>query len=58
MASEADEVFATSTAGGPMPVIRLNGQPVADGEPGPITQQLTTAYWDLHGDPAYSEAVN
>ena len=28
---EADEMFVTSTAGGPMPVTELNGQPVGEG---------------------------
>ncbi|MGX4675851.1 aminotransferase class IV [SAR92 clade bacterium H246] len=57
MAMEADELFATSTAGGPMPVIRLNGQPVADGEPGVVTQQLIAAYWALHDDSRYGLVV-
>ena len=56
-AAEADEVFVTSTAGGPMPVTVLDGREINQGEPGPITQQLRQAYWDLHNDPAYTEAV-
>lgn len=56
-AAEADEVFVTSTAGGPMPVTKLDGRTLNKGEPGPITQQLKQAYWDLHNDPRYSEAV-
>ena len=57
MALCADEVFATSTAGGVMPVTALNGEPVGAGEPGAVTQALRQAYWDLHDDPRYGLVV-
>lgn len=57
MAEDADELFVTSTAGGIMPVVELNGRLIGLGECGPITQQLIEAYWDLHKDPQYSEAL-
>ena len=41
----ADEVFITSTAGGILPVTRIDHQPVADGEPGPLTSRLRQRYW-------------
>ncbi len=41
----ADEVFITSTAGGAMPVTRIDGAPVGEGTPGPITQRLSSLYW-------------
>lgn len=44
----ASEIFLTSTAGGVMPVTRLDGAAVADGRPGPLTQQLRDAYWAAH----------
>lgn len=53
----ADEVFATSTAGGIMPVTRIDGNPVADGGMGPLTRRLTDLYWEKHTDPAWSTAV-
>ena len=53
----ADEVFATSTAGGIMPVTQLNNLPVGNGEPGAITQQLIDAYWALHFDDQYGVLV-
>lgn len=56
-AAEADEIFVTSTAGGIMPVTKLDGIILNSGEPGPITEQLRQAYWDLHKAPDYSEAV-
>jgi branched-chain amino acid aminotransferase len=61
MAMQADELFVTSTAGGPMPLTELNGQPVGEGavadEPGPVTEKIIAAYWALHDDPAYAEVV-
>lgn len=53
----ADEVFVTSTAGGIMPVTRIDGRPVADGVVGPLTLRLSAAYWERHADPAWSTAV-
>jgi len=41
----ADEVFLTSTAGGVMPVTRIDGRPVGDGRPGPVTLRLRQHYW-------------
>ncbi|HEY3952146.1 MAG TPA: aminotransferase class IV [Streptosporangiaceae bacterium] len=54
----ADELFLTSTAGGVMPVARLDGQPVGNGRTGAITQKIRARYWDLHTDPALSFAVD
>ncbi|MFL9946206.1 aminotransferase class IV [Paraburkholderia agricolaris] len=54
----ADEVFITSTAGGIMPVTRLNGTAIGDGRPGRITRALFDAYWARHDDPAWSLAVD
>jgi len=58
IAVEADEIFVTSTAGGLIPVIMLDGTLVGDGEPGPMTRQLKQAYWELHDDPRYSVLVD
>lgn len=41
----ADEIFLTSTAGGIMPVTRIDGVPVGDGAPGPLTSRLRDLYW-------------
>ncbi len=41
----AEEVFLTSTAGGIMPVTRIDGSPVGDGTPGPVTLSLRDRYW-------------
>jgi branched-chain amino acid aminotransferase len=53
----ADELFITSTAGGVMPVTRLDGRPVGDGTPGATTRALRAAYWEAHADPAWTCAV-
>lgn len=47
---EADEIFITSTAGGVMPVTRLDGASVGHGEVGPLTQQLQRMYWQRAAD--------
>jgi branched-chain amino acid aminotransferase len=55
--TRADEVFLGSTGGGVLPIARVNGEPVAGAFPGPLTRRLHDAYWSLHDDPAYREAV-
>lgn len=55
--TEADEVFITSTAGGVMPVTRVDGVPIGEGTPGPITLRLREAYWELHRDPRFATPV-
>ena len=52
-AREADEVFVTSTAGGVMPVIKIDEIRVGDGRIGPITERLRKLYWALHDRPEY-----
>jgi len=53
----AEEVFVTSTAGGIMPVTKVDGKAVGDGKPGPVTARLREAYWELHRDPRYATPV-
>jgi len=53
---EADEVFLSSTAGGIMPVTRIDGCTIGDGRPGPLTLRLRETYWSRreagwHGTP-------
>jgi branched-chain amino acid aminotransferase len=54
---DADEVFISSTAGGVMPITRIDGAAIGDGEPGPLTQRLRQLYWDAHDDPKYTTPV-
>ena len=54
----ADEIFITSTAGGIMPVTRVDDAPVGDGKPGPVTGRLLDLYWQKHTDPAWTTPVD
>ena len=54
----ADESFATSTAGGIMPVTEIDGRPVGEGRPGPVTRRLIDLYWEKHTAPGWSVAVD
>ena len=40
----ADEAFVTGTLGGITPVTRIDGRPIADGRPGPLTRHLSARY--------------
>ena len=50
----SNEVFATSTAGGIMPITKINGLPIGRGATGEITRKLHKTYWDKHSDPEWS----
>lgn len=54
----AQEIFLTSTAGGVMPVSKLDGHLVGEGRPGPMTTAIRERYWELHRNPRYALAVN
>jgi D-alanine transaminase len=43
-AKTAREAFLTSTTADLLPVVRIDGAPVADGTPGPLSRQLRAAY--------------
>jgi branched-chain amino acid aminotransferase len=53
----ADEVFMSSTAGGVMPVVTVDGNDIGDGRPGELTMRLRQAYWDAHDDPRWATPV-
>ncbi len=55
---EADEVFMTSTAGGVMPVTKVNGQPVGIGTPGKVTTLIRKRYWEAHGEDRWTTPVD
>ena len=57
-ARSSDEVFATSTAGGIIPITKIDDQIINGGIIGPITKTLHDGYWKLHHEPIYSEAIN
>ncbi len=41
----AEEVFLSSSAGGVIPITKIDGAPVGDGAPGPLTRRLDDQYW-------------
>lgn len=41
----ADEAFITSTAGGIMPVVRIDDRMLSDGLPGKLTRRIRDEYW-------------
>lgn len=53
----ADEAFVTSTAGGVMPVTRVDGQPLGSGAVGDLTKSVMAKYWTLHEDDRFRDAV-
>ena len=54
----ADEVFTTTTAGGVMPVSRLDDRVLGDGGPGPISARLRTRYWQKHDEGWHATPVD
>jgi D-alanine transaminase len=42
--ARVSELFLTGTTSEVLPVVRVDGQPIADGKPGPITRRLQEAY--------------
>lgn len=53
-----DEVFITSTAGGIMPVATVDGAPIGDGGPGPVTERIRDLYWSKHDDPEWTTPID
>ena len=53
----ADEVFITSTAGGVMPVTRIDKRPIASGNIGPLSKQIMDAYWQMHNEGKHRDPV-
>lgn len=46
-AISADEAFITGATTLVMPVVTIDGQPIGDGRPGPVTQKLRTFYHNM-----------
>jgi branched-chain amino acid aminotransferase len=54
----AGEAFITSTAGGVMPVTRVNGKSVSTGAIGPLTERITALYWQMHAEDGHRDPVD
>ena len=48
-AAAAKEVFTTSSGAIVAPVISLDGKPVGDGKPGPVTRRVQRLYFEAMG---------
>ena len=53
----ADEVFLTSTAGGLVPVVEVDGRTIGDGRPGPVLSALQDAYREVLSSARWSTPV-
>lgn len=53
----ADEVFTATTAGGPVPVTRVNKRILGNDTPGPLAEKITQTYWDWHKRDALTEVI-
>jgi branched-chain amino acid aminotransferase len=47
----ADEVFTATTAGGIVPVTRVNDRILGNDAPGAVTHKILDTYWDFHKRP-------
>lgn len=54
----SEEIFLTSTAGGVMPVTMLDGEPVGEGTPGPVTTLLRRRYWEAHDEDRWTTMID
>jgi len=57
MLKSSDEFFATSTAGGVMPITKVSGKKIGSGKVGNITRQIHKLYWEKHSDPDWTLSV-
>jgi D-alanine transaminase len=51
-AFDAAEAFNTSASGFVLPVVSIDGRPVGNGKPGPLTRRLRALYLAMAGAPA------
>lgn len=54
---QADEAFISSSAGGVIPVTRINDRPIANGAPGLTSCQLRDRYWERRAEGWYATPV-
>lgn len=54
---QANEVFLSTTAGGIMPVSRINGRILSDDKPGPISTKLKNAFWHKRANGWHATAI-
>jgi len=57
MLKNSDEFFATSTAGGVMPITKVSGKNINKGKVGNITREIHKLYWEKHFNPDWSSSI-
>jgi branched-chain amino acid aminotransferase len=55
---EADEVFISTTAGGPVPVTRIDQRIFSNGAPGPVAGRIREEYWRWMKRPELRQEVD
>lgn len=55
---EFDEMFLTSTAGGVIPVRRIDDHPLLSAAEGSVTRRLRALYWNAHQRPCWRVEVD
>ena len=55
---EADEAFLSSTAGGVIPVTRIDDRILSNGAPGPLTTRVRDLYWRKHDEGWHATPVD
>jgi branched-chain amino acid aminotransferase len=55
---DADEVFISSTAGGVMPVTRVDARILGNGRPGPLSTRIRELYWSKHAQGWHATPVD
>ena len=58
MLRSSDELFATSTAGGVMPITKVSGKLIGLGKVGSITRKIHKIYWEKHYDDNWSLKID
>ena len=53
----AKELFATSTAGGIMPITKVSDKEIGKGSVGRLTRKLHKLYWEKHTDEKWSTSI-
>ncbi|KXS17031.1 D-aminoacid aminotransferase-like PLP-dependent enzyme [Gonapodya prolifera JEL478] len=54
----ADEVFICTTAGGIMPISKVDGVDKCGGKPGPVTMAMRTRYWEKRAEGWHAEQIS
>ena len=55
---DADEIFLSTSAGGVMPLVRVNSTIYSNGKPGNISEKIRKKYWDWTELPCYRTLID